>query len=81
MNFHVQQEGYGRIPAEQLSFQNRERQERRPGKQRDDDDALVHQHQRIIGQVRPTQKLEERPAQDEREVPWISEQTQTITGL
>ena len=45
---------------------------------RDDDDALAHQRQRIVGQMRPTQKLEERPAQDEREVLPILEQT--VTG-
>ena len=73
MNLHVQQEGYGRAPAQRLSFQSREHQERQPGEQRDDDDALAHQLQRIAGQMRPAQKLEERPAQDEREVLWFSE--------
>ena len=68
VNFHVHQEGYGRTPAQHLSFQSREHQERQPGKQRDDDDASAHQHQRIVGQVRAAQKLEERPAKDEREV-------------
>jgi hypothetical protein len=68
MNFQVQQEGYGRVPAQQLSFQSRERQERQPYDQRDDDDASTHQHQRIVGQMRTTQKLEEWPAKDEREV-------------
>jgi hypothetical protein len=27
--------------------------------------ALAHRHQRLVGQMRPTQELEERPAQDE----------------
>ena len=78
VNFHVQQEGHGHAPAQHLSFQGREHQERQPGKQRDDDDALAHQHQRIVGQMRPAQELEERPAQDEREVLRIPEQT--VTG-
>ena len=42
MNFHVQQERYGRAPAQRVSFQSREHQERQPGEQRDDDDALAH---------------------------------------
>jgi hypothetical protein len=42
VNFPVEQEGYGRAPAQQLSFQSRERQKRQPGKQRHDDDALAH---------------------------------------
>ena len=37
------------------SFQRREHQQRQPGQQRDDDDALAHQPQRIVGQMRPTQ--------------------------
>ena len=81
VNFHIQQKRYGRAAAQQVSFQSREHQERQPGEQRDDDDALAHQHQRIVGQVRPAQKLEERPAQDEREVRRIPEQIQTVGGL
>ena len=68
VNFQVQQERHGRAPAQQLPFQSGEHQERQPGKQRDDDNTPPHQPQRIVGQMRPTQKLEERPAQDEREV-------------
>ena len=61
MNFHVQQERYRHTATQQLSSQSREHQERQPGNHRDDDDPLPHQHQGIVGEVRPTQKLEERP--------------------
>jgi hypothetical protein len=63
MNF-IEQEGDDRTAAEHPSFQSREQQEWQPGEERDDDDAsraII----RIVGQVRPTQKLEERPTQDE----------------
>jgi len=65
------------LPPQHLSFQSREQKERQPGKQRDDDDAPAQQLQRIVHQTRPAQKLEERPAQDEREVLRLPEQTVT----
>jgi len=65
VNLHVPQEGYSQVVVQHLSLQGRKHQERQPGQQRDDEDALTHQQQRIVGQVRPTQKLEERPAEDE----------------
>ena len=74
VNLHVQQKGYSRTAAQHLPLQGREHQERQPGKQRDDEDALTHQQQRIVGQVRPAQELEERPAEDEREVRRVLEQ-------
>ena len=68
MNFHVQQEGYGGTSAQHLSFQGGEHQKRQPGEQRDDEDPSPQQFQRVSGEMRPTQKLEERPTQDEREI-------------
>ena len=68
MNLHILQEGDGHAPAPQVPFQSTEHQERQPGQQRHNHDALAHQPQRIVRQVRPAQKLEERAAQDEREV-------------
>ena len=68
MYFHVQQERHGRAPAQQLPFQSREQQQRQPGEQRDDEDALAQQLSASSGQVRPAQKLEKRPAQDERKI-------------
>ena len=78
VNFDVHQERHGHAAAQQPSFHCREHQERQPGKQRDDDDSLAHHQQRIVGQVRPAQELEERPAQDEREVRRIPERGQTF---
>jgi hypothetical protein len=75
VNLHVQQKRHGRTAAQHLSLQGRQHQERQPGQQRDDEDALAHQQQRVVGQVRPAQKLEERPAQDQREVRRLPEQT------
>ena len=73
MRFHVQQEGYGDVSPQRLSFHNRQHQERQPGQQRDHEDALLQQLQRIPGQMGPTQKLEERSAKDQREVFRFSE--------
>ena len=68
MNLHVAQERDGHAPAERMPFQSREREQRQPGKQRDDDRAAADQLQRVTGDVRPAQKLVERSAEDEREV-------------
>ena len=68
MNLHILQEGDGRARAPQVPFQGTEHQERQPGQQQRNRDAQAHQPQRIVRQVRPAQKLEERAAQDEREV-------------
>ena len=58
----------GSVPSRAVPvLKSREKQQRQPGKQRDDDDVLA-QLQCIVRQVRSTQKLEVRPAQDEREV-------------
>jgi hypothetical protein len=73
MHFHVPQERDGDVPTQRLAFQRREYQERQPGQQRDEEDAAVQEIQSSPGQMRPPQQLEERPAQDEREVPWLLE--------
>jgi hypothetical protein len=80
VNFHVQQKRHGRTSAQHLPFHSGKQQERQPGKQRDDDDALAHQHQRIVREVRPAQKLEKRPAQDERKIRRIPERIQSVGG-
>ena len=74
----VHQEGNGDASADQLSFQGREQQQRQPGQQRDDDDALARQFQRVVSQMRPKQELEERPPMDEREVRRVPEKA--VTG-
>jgi len=56
------------IAAEQMSFQRGQRQQRRPGDERQDQDAPLQQQQRIVGQSRPTQKLEDRTALHQREI-------------
>ncbi len=78
MNLDIEQKWHIGTAAPQVSFQRREQQKRQPGKQRDNDDALAHHHQRIVGQVRPAQKLEERAAQDERELGGIPQEIPTI---
>ena len=54
--------------AQQPAPQGRQHQQRQPREQRDQDDAPPLQHQRVVGQVRPTQQLVERPAEDQREI-------------
>ena len=73
VGFDVEQERHARAAAPQVSFQPREQQQRQPSQQRNDDDALAHHHQRVIGQVRLPEKLEERPAEDEREIGGIAQ--------
>ena len=69
MNLHILRERARPRSPHRCPSRAREHQERQPGKQqRNEEDALAHQQQRIVGQVRPAQKLEERPAQDERKV-------------
>lgn len=41
MHVNVHQEGHGHAPAQRVSFQSREHQERQPGQQRDHEDALL----------------------------------------
>jgi hypothetical protein len=65
MDFHIHEKRYGGITAQQLSFQSREYQERQPCEQRNDYNAFAYQRRGIVGQMRPAQKLEERPSQDE----------------
>ena len=43
VNVHVAQERDGHAPTQRVSFQSRERQQRQPGEQRDDDRATAHQ--------------------------------------
>ena len=68
MNFHIQQEGYGGTSTQRLSFQGGEDQKRQPGEQRDHDDPSLQQFQRVSCEMGPTEKLEERPTQDERKI-------------
>ena len=68
MNFHIQQEGYGDTFTQQLSFQGGEDQKRQPGEQRDDEDPSPQRFQRISCEMGPTEKLEERPTQDQRKI-------------
>jgi len=68
MNVHVQQEGYGGTSTQRLSFQSREDQKRQPGEQRDDQNPSSQEFQRISCEMGPTEKLKERPTQDEREI-------------
>ena len=68
MNFHVQQERHGGAPAQQLPFQSREQEKGQPGEQRDDEDPLHQEFKSVSGEMRPAQKLEERPPQDERKL-------------
>jgi hypothetical protein len=49
MNFHVEQEGYCCGAAQRLPFHNRQQQERHPGEQREEDEASVHELERIAG--------------------------------
>ena len=68
MRVHVEQKGHCCGAAQRLPFHHRQQQERHPGKQREEDETSAHELERIAGQMRPTQQLEERPAQDKREV-------------
>ncbi len=68
VDFYIEQEWYDRTPTESVLFQNRENQERQPSDERNGDDTAPRQHHRVIGQMRTTQKLEQWPAQDEREI-------------
>ena len=54
--------------AQHLSLQSREQQKRQPGEQRDNEDPLQQELQTVSSKMRPTQKLEERPPQDERKL-------------
>ena len=81
VHFHVQQKGHDRTATQHLSLQSREQQKRQPGQQRDHDDALAHQQQRVVGEVCPAQKLEERPAQDQRKIRGIPERVHAVGGL
>ena len=60
MNLHVFQERHGRGPAQQVPLQSGEHEEGQPGHQQKGDDPLAHERQRVVGQVRTAQKLEER---------------------
>ena len=64
----VEQERDGLGSAERLPLQQRERQERQPREQRNAHHALSHQGQRIVRQADPAHQLEERAAEDQREV-------------
>jgi hypothetical protein len=64
VDLQVQQEGYGRHTFRQVPFKTRKDQKRKPCEQRDENNALSHQHQRIVGEVRPEQKLKEWTTQD-----------------
>ena len=68
VDLQVQQEGYSRKSLEKTPFESGEPQQRQPCEQRDEENTLSHQHQCIVGQVRPEQKLEEWSAQHKREV-------------
>ena len=68
VDFHVEQEGDPNTAFQQPSFDCRKDEERQPGKCGDDDDPPADHQQRVVGKVRPAENLEERPAQDEREV-------------
>ena len=68
VNFHVEQERHRDASVHQPSLQGREQQQRQPRKHRDDDDALSKHRRRLVGQVRTPQKLEQRPAQHQREI-------------
>ena len=81
VNLEVQQKRDGRPSAQRLSFQSREHQERQPRNQRNDDDALPYEHQRVVGEVRPTQKLEERPTQDDGELLLSRERARGVARL
>jgi len=48
--------------------QRRQDEKRQPGDARDDQHAPAHQLQRIAGQMRPPEQLEQRSAEDQREV-------------
>ena len=58
-----------------LTLQSREHQQRQPADHRDGHHALAQMRQRVVGQMRAAQELEQRPAQDEREVRRIVEQS------
>ncbi len=77
VNVHVHEERHGDVPAQHVSCECRERQQRQPGEQRDHDDAPACQHQRIVGEARATQQLEERSAQHQREIRWSPPQVFT----
>jgi hypothetical protein len=67
VHVHIEQERHGDGPAEQLPACGR-KQQWQPRQQHDRDDAAALQPQRVVSQVRPAQQLEERAAEDQREV-------------
>jgi hypothetical protein len=62
VRLHVQKERHGCAAAQRLSLQSGQCKQRRPSDQRDNKDALPPQLQRISGEMRAAQKLEQRPA-------------------
>jgi len=47
--------------AQDMILQEREQEERQPGEEREDDDPLLHELQPVVGQMCPSQELEQRP--------------------
>jgi hypothetical protein len=74
MGFDIQQKRHSNAAAIKLPLKGRHQQQWQPRNERDHDDALANHHQRIVRQMRPPQKLEERPTQNERKVRRILQQ-------
>ena len=74
-----ERDGGPRTP--QVTFPGREQQQGQPGDQRKGDDPLAQECQRVVGQVRTAQKLEERAAEDEREVHGGPGRIRTLKGI
>jgi hypothetical protein len=56
-------------------LEGREKQKRQPAEQRYENDAPMHLRHGIVGQMGSTQKLEERPAEHDREIRLVPVQT------
>ena len=65
VRFDILQEGDSHRIAERMTRHQRQQQQRHPGDTGGDDHAAIRHFQRIAGQVRAAEQLEQRPAEDQ----------------
>src|SRR5262245_48092663 len=68
IDLDVEQEGYGDISTERIPPECREYQQGQPGEQRQHHDATTEQVKSIIREMRSTEELVQRAAQNQREI-------------
>jgi len=81
VHLRVLQKRHHDAAAHHLALERGQHQQRQPGDRSNDNDALPHHHQRVVGEVRPTQELKQRAAQDERELLRMREKISTAAEV